>query len=343
LIGFSRGGFITAIASSTLNNPEINYVVLATCTTGLSMNKEVVLTGHVFSIYETSDTVGSCKNVIKRSKEHGAFYRPIEEWLTPVVSWLNNRISEAPYSIPRTKTITLKEPATGRVYPIYIQLPQSYKTSQDKHYPVIYATDGPYSFPNITGATRLTMNSDVTEESIIVGVSYSIGSRGSASRVRDYTPIKAEDWKLETGQARQHTAFLEGTVNPQNRTFIGHSLGGLFGTYILLEHPELFDNYIIGSPSVWFQNDYILSLNSDAKILNKKRVYISVGELETPEHGERENMVAGANKLFKKLQESIPATGLKLTLVTDATHETVFPTIAIQGLFWIHSTWVKHV
>lgn len=103
LVGFSRGGFITALATSYLKNKELNIAILAACTSALGRNKEVVVYGNLLSIYETSDSVGSCNKVAERSgdnvksyreiaistgKEHGAFYRPIDEWLQPVRAWL---------------------------------------------------------------------------------------------------------------------------------------------------------------------------------------------------------------------------------------------------------------
>ncbi|WP_257171975.1 hypothetical protein [Colwellia sp. M166] len=58
--------------------------------------------GVVHSIYETSDMVGSCQFLINQSsnvssfneisistgKEHGAFFKPISEWVKPVKNWL---------------------------------------------------------------------------------------------------------------------------------------------------------------------------------------------------------------------------------------------------------------
>jgi predicted esterase len=105
LVGFSRGGFITAITSSLLKNDALNFVILAACTSGLAKHPDVVLHGRVLSIYETSDSVGSCNEVVSRSgtnvvsfkelaistgKEHGAFYRPIEVWVSPVMKWIQN-------------------------------------------------------------------------------------------------------------------------------------------------------------------------------------------------------------------------------------------------------------
>tara|TARA_B110001454_G_C12589218_1_gene379434 strand:+ start:70 stop:633 length:564 start_codon:yes stop_codon:yes gene_type:complete len=69
LVGFSRGGFITALASSILANKELNYVIMTACTSRLAKNKDVEIHGSLLSIYETSDGVGSCNNVVNRNLE----------------------------------------------------------------------------------------------------------------------------------------------------------------------------------------------------------------------------------------------------------------------------------
>lgn len=109
LIGFSRGGFITAITSSYLKNKDVNFIILAACTSGLAKRKEIVIYGHLFSVYETSDSVGSCREMVARrvdtvssfaeisistGKEHGAFYSPRKEWLLPVKNWLKRHQSQ---------------------------------------------------------------------------------------------------------------------------------------------------------------------------------------------------------------------------------------------------------
>lgn len=360
LIGFSRGGYITALASNAIQKTDINYVLLAACTTSMSRDEDIVLTGHVLSIHESSDSVGSCDEVIKRNPkavssfkeieiftglEHGAFYRPTEAWISPIKSWLETHVSSVPYSPQRSSIIQLEESATGRIYPTYVQLPRSYSTSPSKHYPVIYTTDAPYSFPTLVGATRNPMYSGVMEEAIIVSVSYSTDSRGIQSRVRDYTPIKSDSWKMETGNADSHIEFLKSDIFPfieskyrtdaNSRIFIGHSLGGLFGAYILFKSPDIFSSYILASPSVWFNDNYLLKLAPQKTPANTK-VYLSVGFLETPEFGEREDMVQGSNMLAEKIsKQSDGNVQMKFVVVDGASHATVFPTIAIQGLDWI--------
>ena len=240
----------------------------------------------------------------------------------------------------------MTEPSTKRVYPLFIKLPRSYESNKDKEYPVSYLMDAWYTFQIASGATRFPMNSGEMEEAIIVGVSYSKGSEGASSRIRDYTPSKATGWRLRTGNADGHAKFIREIVfpyiennyraKPLERTFVGNSLGGLFGAYILFEHPDMFDSYIIGSPSVWFDKNHIL----DSRITKSElpiKVYLSVGSLEQPDFGEREDMVIGARQLAEKINtQSGEDTLIKFSLIEGARHSTAFPTTLIQGLDWIY-------
>ncbi|GAA58724.1 hypothetical protein P20652_0581 [Pseudoalteromonas sp. BSi20652] len=253
--------------------------------------------------------------------------------------------ANTPYEIPRSNVIQLTELSTDRVYSVYIQLPKSYKNKPDKTYPVIYVTDAPYTFPIVAGATRFPMNSGKMQQAIIVAIGYEKGSAGSNSRIRDYTPTFAKSWKKQTGNAKGHIQFLQSTVFPfieknyrasnLQRTYMGHSLGGLFGATILLTTPDLFSNYIIGSPSVWFDNNALLALKVNKPKL-PIRVYISVGAMETPAFGEGQNMVEGAQQLVQKIKAlKSDNIELKSVVIEEAIHATAFPTTAIQGLDWV--------
>lgn len=254
--------------------------------------------------------------------------------------------ANAAYEIPRSAIVELTEQSSGRVYPLFIQLPASYAKQPDKVYPVIYLTDAHYSFPLVSGAVRFPMNSGVMQQAIIVAVSYDKGSKGAGSRIRDYTPSQAKVWQQETGNASGHMAFIRDTVFPfieqnyrasnTNRTFVGNSLGGLFGAYILFTEPALFANYILGSPSVWFDNNMILAA-SVVKPKAATRVYISVGEYETPAYGEGQDMLAAAKQLTDKILALDSGNiDLRFSVVSGASHATAFPTTAIQGLDWIY-------
>ncbi|MFD1582774.1 alpha/beta hydrolase [Microbulbifer halophilus] len=241
----------------------------------------------------------------------------------------------------------LEDRTSERVYPLFIKLPRSYPENPQLHYPVIYLTDAWYAFQIVSGATRYPMGSGKMGEAILVGISYSRGDSGQSSRFRDYTPTRDRDWQSLTGDAASHAGFIADTVFPYieknyrtekgSRTFIGNSLGGLFGAYMLLTRPDMFDNYILGSPSVWYDDDVILSF--DAEPTDKiRRVFIAVGGQETPDAGNTiHDMVEGARQLYSKLKgESRIKLESKLLLIPEAKHETAFPTTAIQGLDWLY-------
>ena len=250
------------------------------------------------------------------------------------------------FEIPRSTVVELTEPVTGRTYPLAIKIPQSYRSNTSRKYPVIYLTDAWYSFQIASGATRFPMNSGAMEEAIIVAIAYSKGSQGSTSRVRDYTPSRATSWKMKTGKAPGHAKFIREVVfpyieakyrsEPSQRTFIGNSLGGLFGVYILFNYPDMFNSYILGSPSVWFNNHHILS-SPIVKSKSTIKVYLSVGQLESPQFGEQEDMVSGAKKLAEKINVQAGSNiSLKFNIIHGAKHATAFPTTLIQGLDWIY-------
>ena len=181
-----------------------------------------------------------------------------------------------PFSVPRSQVIELADEHSKRVYPIYIKLPRGYHRNEDKYYPVIYITDANYAFQIVSGATRFPMNTNSMEQAILVGISYSKEARGDHSRIRDFTPTYAKSWKKLTGEGPTHVKFINDVVfnyvdthfrtDTSNRTFIGNSLGGLFGAYILLTKPDMFKNYVLGSPSFWFNEKMIFDLEQSAQV-----------------------------------------------------------------------------
>lgn len=92
------------MTSHNLANVEVNTVLLAGCGRFASDRyKNMSLYGRTLSIYETTDASDTCRKLEKRSPElksfdeiaittglsHGAFYRPKEEWVTPIKQWIN--------------------------------------------------------------------------------------------------------------------------------------------------------------------------------------------------------------------------------------------------------------
>ncbi len=255
------------------------------------------------------------------------------------------------FELPRTQVIPIQDSETKRHYELHVQLPQNY--SADKKYSVVYMTDSLYTFPIVTGAARYPVNAKRIENLMFVGISWQKDHQPSLSRQRDYTPTASSPgFKDPSGEASKHLDFIRNDVIPyieqrystdaENRTYVGNSFGGLLGLYILLNQPNTFKNYIIGSPSIWWDKKYILNLESNTK-LDKNlaaKGFISVGENETLTRDSPKNdMVGDAKQFYSRLKaRKLEKSNVELRIIEHANHATAFPTTAMQGLWWLFNT-----
>lgn len=105
VIGASMGGYIALRVSSTVEDPRVGYVVLGICdeqTVPLFTGR---IHGEILSIYEASDTEGSCgalfsgSPAVTRHAEirletglaHGFLFRPLPGWVDPALRWARER------------------------------------------------------------------------------------------------------------------------------------------------------------------------------------------------------------------------------------------------------------
>ena len=130
--------------------------------------------------------------------------------------------------------------------------------------------------------------------------------------------------------------FLEKELQPYvekhfktngSKTLIGESLGGLLATEVLLKKPALFNQYIIISPSLWWDDGGLLRQSTaalNAGLPSRTNVYIGVGkEGLTP--GEPPHVQeVDANLLAEKLR-STKAKNLKVYFdyLPAETHATI--------------------
>lgn len=194
-------------------------------------------------------------------------------------------VSKESLSIGETVTIKSKILDESRVLNVY--LPHYYAQDSLKTYPVIYLLDGSIDedFIHIAGLVQFGSFSwiNMLPESIVVGLS-------NVDRKRDYTypttNVKDKKDFPTTGKSEAFINFLETELQifiDQNyrttntKTIIGQSLGGLLATEILYKKPDLFDNYIIVSPSLWWDDNSLLK--SNPKVYStKKNIYVAVGK-----------------------------------------------------------------
>ena len=214
---------------------------------------------------------------------------------------LPKTINENTFSIGKTITINSKILDENREINIY--LPATYQADSLKTYPVIYLLDGSKNedFIHISGIVQFGSFSwiNMLPESIVVGIA-------NVDRKRDFSyPSKNELDQKEfpsSGKSEKFISFIESELQPyinskfrttKEKTIIGQSLGGLLATEILFKKPDLFDNYIIVSPSLWWDDQNLLNIKPINYNTNKS-IYIAVGK-------EGEVMERIAKQLYKKL------------------------------------------
>jgi len=198
-----------------------------------------------------------------------------------------------------------------------IYLPEGYDPKDSVSYPVVYLLDGSadedfihvvglYQFNNFPWINRVP-------KSIIVGIA-------NVDRKRDFTfPTTIEnDLKIvpTSGHSDKFISFLETELQPYiekkyktntSKTIIGQSLGGLLATEILLKKPELFNEYIIISPSLWWNDGSLLKYESTiekAEYSSQVKIYIGVGKEGLAPSPTPHVMEVDANLLNEKLTVS---------------------------------------
>lgn len=189
----------------------------------------------------------------------------------------------------------LKEDRTINIY-----LPTDYNKNDTITYPVVYILDGGVEedFIHLVGLVRFNTQPwiDRFANSIVVGIENTNRKRDFTTKVDNLNFLDEEGFDRnmfsEYGGAGAYAAFLEGELIPyieknykgnDNRTVIGESLAGLFSTYTLLYHPDLFTNYIIISPSLWWTGEKLLDKTHAClieKIKQPKNVYIGAPNRE---------------------------------------------------------------
>lgn len=215
------------------------------------------------------------------------------------------------YELPNSAVHELPSNQLGRQYQVWVDLPASYASS-DRKYPIVFVTDANYAFPLVRSIrNRLGAKGQNIEDFILVGLSYAQGDTPTVSCSRDYTPTNPlldpqRDKKNYAaaiyGEAAAYRDYLEQQVFPfiaqhyradmQRKVYAGHSYGGLFGAYVLLTKPSMFQSYILGSPTLWFDRDRILQYERQYAENHKDlsaRVMIYAGAYEAIQPGPRFN------------------------------------------------------
>lgn len=218
-------------------------------------------------------------------------------------------------------------------------------------YPVVYCMDWFMLGDYLKALPRLMELGRLAEPFILVGITQGATTDDwLVMRNRDFTPARpTDDYSKSniyskamelTGGAAKFAAFLKEELipsieskypaDPARRCFVGYSLGGMLGVHLLTTDPELFQYYLLGSTSLWFNEYYLgpaLAGQSPDRLRPVKKVYLSVGEEESWEQLKGFGMVRDA--LHEKGLEDAR---LKAEIIPASGHVGAMPTALYNGL-----------
>ncbi len=244
--------------------------------------------------------------------------------------------------LTNTETFLLSSKKVSDDFKIDISLPKRYYESDEK-YPAVYVLDGNRNFSIVAGIMKLLYTGMDAPKVIVVGIGYKTDLEHAKFRSRDYLPTVSKNLAY-SGEASKFLSFLEEELIPsiednyrvnEDRLLSGMSYSGLFTMYTLFTKPTLFNNYLIGSPSLYYDNEVIFKYE---EAYAKKHhdlavnVFISVGTLEAG-YEMFPRMVANVEKISEILK-SRKYHNLALTthIFENETHFSVMPATFSRGI-----------
>lgn len=255
--------------------------------------------------------------------------------------------SISPESNPPQTIIKQLNNDKGQAYELAITLPSAYQP--EKEYKILYYLDAYWLQDMVRGCYQLKSMSSEMDQVILVGI-LSVGNEKDWHQQRnmDYTPSVYDlSWlnlKIEfggmfldetnTGGAEHFMQFLKNQIIPtvekeykvdaKTRGILGHSFGGLLGFYSFVKYNDLFANYILLAPAIWWNDSEIFQ--DKASLLSQKeaKMFIAMGT------GEINMLKIPLAKLVEELK-SKDNEKLEMTYkqYENATHNSVIP----QGIY----------
>lgn len=219
----------------------------------------------------------------------------------------------------------IKSSVYGDEQMITVRLPRGYAKNPDKKYPVLFSVDGgpEQDFELLAGVAAEAEFSTSFEPFILIGIK-------TEDRYKQITPemtrlplARLEEnfgKKLAPGGAAKFRDYLARDVIPwatkryrtDRKILTAASLGGLFVLDTFLERPEMFDDYIALTPSLWWDDGRVVDEAAQELARHApsdRRIYFTMGD-----EGVENRTGTWLSKLVATFQKHAP-NGLKWAFV----------------------------
>ncbi|MBE0462990.1 MAG: alpha/beta hydrolase [Halomonadaceae bacterium] len=233
-------------------------------------------------------------------------------------------VPERPVTLDQTLEWSMQN-EEGAAYRILISKPEG-EVPYSGGYPVIYVLDANAYFASLHEAKRAQ---EQFRQAIIVGIAYPGEAPHNFLR-RSYDlspPVPEENNTPPQGGQDELLDFIEDRLMPavaerfpvdtHHQSLYGHSFGGMFAIYALFTRPDLFNHLVAASPSLWWDDSYLLKHERDF------RQQVEAGEanvihhslsLIVADHDSLQNQ-QDASQLYQRI-EPLSAYGLRSSFYT---------------------------
>lgn len=150
----------------------------------------------------------------------------------------------------RFERLSIDSPDGQRHYRLDIGVPR--KAPCAAGYPVMYLLDGNNVMAQLQDDWLGEL--DTGAPPLLVMIGYQIdGTYDGEQRTRDYTGTTSKAFLQLIESRIKPDIQARFSIDRSRQTLWGHSFGGLFVLYALLQAPEAFQNWIAASASLWYQ------------------------------------------------------------------------------------------
>ena len=213
---------------------------------------------------------------------------------------------------------------------VLVHVPNSYKNSGRK-YPVVYMLDGHTPHPEMMAGIIANQSwGGIIPEMILVSIR-------NTDRNRDMLPTRVDRFPT-SGGADKFLDFIQKEVFPlveknyrvePYKIFAGHSFSGLTVVYTLVNRPDMFDSYIAASPTLQYDDDFVVKQAKEKLASGKvdKTIYLALGD--EPDYLKAWNKMQSVFKKVKGLD-------YEFSHFKDDTHLSVVLPAYYRGLLKIY-------
>ena len=234
---------------------------------------------------------------------------------------------------------TLKSKIFGGDRRIVVRTPHYYGMEPERRFTTVYVIDGgpEQDFPHLAGIAQSRDVNGTFDPFILVGIE-TVNRRAEITPPATDVDAYREELGAEPGGSADFRRFIAEEVKPfieaRYRTsgrdaVIGESLAGLFIVETLFKAPDLFEDYIAVSPSMWWENmEYGRNAREYLKAMpdGDRRVYLTIAN-----EGLRHKK--GLDLLVAALKKSAPKDLKWLYVPQDETetHATIYHGAALDA------------